>query len=206
MARPEVSAKKRNHAATLQQIKVRRTCTAGSGLGYNESEGQRKKDRQRPENNKGIHKQAIDLVTAPASTATINLAAHLKGIHELISDVSFQPQQPVRSAAVALETWSLLGKRTDMIPDTVTLIIWLIAGVAGGSAVGDLLKGFDLGLLRNVVAGGVGGVVGAKILELLIPALRGLDVVPVVGQAIVAAASGAAFTVVVSAVGPWRRR
>jgi len=99
-----------------------------------------------------------------------------------------------------------LGKRTDMIPDTVTLIIWLIAGVAGGSAVGDLLKGFDLGPLRNVVAGAVGGVIGAKILELLFPALRGLNVAPVVGQAIVAAASGAAFTVVASAVGPWRRR
>jgi hypothetical protein len=37
-----------------------------------------------------------------------------------------------------------LGKGTDMNPDTVTLIIWLIAGIAGGSAVGDLLKGFDL--------------------------------------------------------------
>ena len=93
-----------------------------------------------------------------------------------------------------------------MIPDTVTLIIWLIGGVAGGSAVGDLVKGFDLGPLRNVVAGAVGGVIGAKIVELLFPALSGLDVVSVVGQAIVAAASGAAFTVVASAVGPWRRR
>jgi hypothetical protein len=33
-----------------------------------------------------FHKQAIDLVTAPASTATINLAADLKSIHELISN------------------------------------------------------------------------------------------------------------------------
>ena len=98
-----------------------------------------------------------------------------------------------------------LGRRIDMIPDTVTLIIWLIGGVAGGSAVGDLVKGFDLGPLRNVVAGAVGGVIGAKIVELLFPALSGLDVVSVVGQAIVAAASGAAFTVVASAVGPWRR-
>jgi len=54
------------------------------------------------------------------------------------------------------------------------------AGIAGGSAVGDLLKGFDLGPLRNAVAGAVGGVVGAKILELLIPALRGLT--HIVGQ------------------------
>jgi len=87
-----------------------------------------------------------------------------------------------------------------MIPDTVTLIIWLIAGVAGGSAVGDLLKGFDLGPLRNVVAGAVGGIIGAKILELLIPAFRGLDVVPIVGQVMAGAASGAALTVVAGAV------
>jgi hypothetical protein len=87
-----------------------------------------------------------------------------------------------------------------MVPDTVTLIIWLIAGVAGGSAVGDLLKGFDLGPLRNVVAGAVGGIIGAKILELLIPALRGLDVVPIVGQVMAGAASGAALTVVAGAV------
>jgi uncharacterized membrane protein YeaQ/YmgE (transglycosylase-associated protein family) len=83
----------------------------------------------------------------------------------------------------------------SVVPDTVSLIIWLIAGVAGGSAVGDLLKGFDLGPLRNAVAGAVGGVIGAKILELLFPALRGLDVVPIVGQVIGAFASGAALTV-----------
>jgi len=115
MSRPELSAKKRNHAAAVQQIKVRsfQPAPAGSGLGYSEGEGhRRRKDRQRPENKKGILKQAIDLVTGPASTATINLAADLKSTHELISDVFFQPQhadnhssenqQPkVRSAAVA---------------------------------------------------------------------------------------------------------
>ena len=93
-----------------------------------------------------------------------------------------------------------------MIPDTVTLIIWLIAGVAGGSAVGDLLKGFDLGPLRNVVAGAVGGVIGAKILEFLIPALRGFNIGPIVGQVLGAAASGAALTVVAGAVIRRRRR
>jgi len=36
----------------------------------------------------------------------------------------------------------------------------------------------------NIVAGGIGGVIGAKIVRLLIPALRGLDVGPIVGQVI----------------------
>ena len=88
------------------------------------------------------------------------------------------------------------------MPDTVSLIIWLIAGLSGGFAVRDLLRWdfFDLDPVQNAVAGAVGGVVGAKILELLIPALRGLDVVPIVGQVIVGAASGAALTFVADAV------
>jgi uncharacterized membrane protein YeaQ/YmgE (transglycosylase-associated protein family) len=93
------------------------------------------------------------------------------------------------------------------MPDTVSLIIWLIAGVSGGFAVGDVLKGnFDLGPARNALAGAVGGVVGAKILQFLIPALNGFDIIPIVGQVIAAAASGVALTVVAGAVGPWRRR
>ena len=100
-----------------------------------------------------------------------------------------------------------VGKRLNMIPDTVILIIWLIGGVAGGSAVGDLLRGnFDLGPARNAIAGAVGGVAGGKILELLIPALSGFGIIPIVGQVIVAAASGAALTVVAGRVGPWRQR
>ena len=87
------------------------------------------------------------------------------------------------------------------MPDTVSLIIWLIAGLSGGFAVRDFFTR-DLGLdpVQNAVVGAVGGVVGAKILELLIPALGGLDVVPIVGQVIVGAASGAALTVVAGAV------
>ena len=87
------------------------------------------------------------------------------------------------------------------MPDTVSLIIWLIAGLSGGFAVRDLLRrNFDLDPVQNAVVGAVGGVVGAKILELLIPALRGLDVVPIVSQVIVGAVSGAALTVVADAV------
>jgi hypothetical protein len=63
-----------------------------------------------------------------------------------------------------------------------------------------LLKGdYDLGP-GNTVAGGIGGVVGAQVLQTLIPALRGFDIGPVVGQVIGAAASGAVLTVLTAAV------
>jgi hypothetical protein len=98
------------------------------------------------------------------------------------------------------------SRRLEIVPDIVALIIWLLAGVTGGSAAGELLKGdYDLGP-GNIVAGGIGGVVGAQILELLIPALSGLDVGPIIGQAIVAAASGAFLTVVTGAVRARRRQ
>ena len=87
-----------------------------------------------------------------------------------------------------------------MVPDTVSLIIWLIAGVAGGNAAGELLKGdYDLGL-GNILTGLIGGVVGTLIFQTLIPALRGIDFGPIIGQLIVAAASGAVLTVIVGAV------
>ena len=93
------------------------------------------------------------------------------------------------------------------MPDTVSLIIWLIAGLSGGFAARDFLRwNFDLDPVQNAVAGAVGVVVGAKILERLIPALGGLDVVPIVGQVIVGAASGAALTVAADAVIRWNRR
>src|SRR6266704_7150203 len=83
-----------------------------------------------------------------------------------------------------------------MVPDILNLIIWLIAGIAGGNAAGDLLKGdYDLGP-GNTIAGAIGGVIGAAILHALIPGLRGLDVGPMVGQVIGAVAGGAALTVI----------
>ncbi len=92
-----------------------------------------------------------------------------------------------------------------VMPDTLNLIIWLVGGIAGGFAVGDLLKGhYDLGL-SNMAYGAIGGVVGALILQTLIPALRGIDYGPIIGQLIIAAASGAALTVTAGAVTRWRR-
>ena len=91
------------------------------------------------------------------------------------------------------------------MPDTINLIIWLIAGIAGGNAAGDLLKGhYDLGL-GNTGYGAIGGVVGALILQTLIPALRGIDYGPIIGQAIIAGASGAILTVIAGAVTRWRQ-
>ena len=91
------------------------------------------------------------------------------------------------------------------MPDIVNLIIWLIAGVAGGNAVGELLKGdYDLGP-GNTVAGAIGGVVSTLILQALIPALRGIDYGPIIGQLVVAAASGAVLTVITGAVQSRRR-
>ena len=90
------------------------------------------------------------------------------------------------------------------MPDTISLIIWLIAGITGGFVVGDFLQG-RLDPARNAVAGAVGGVIGAQILQLVIPALRGLDIVPIVGQAIGAFAGGAAFTIVAGLVIRWYR-
>lgn len=88
------------------------------------------------------------------------------------------------------------------MPDILALIIWLIAGIGGGNAAGELVKrGYDLGVLGNTLAGAIGGVVGALILQTLIPNLRGVNEVgPVLGQLIGAVASGAVLTIIARAV------
>ena len=86
-----------------------------------------------------------------------------------------------------------------MMPDTLNLIIWLIAGVTGGIAAGELLKGYDLGP-GNMVSGAIGGFVGARILEAQFPAWGGIDSGALIGQVIVAAVSGAVLTVIAGVV------
>ena len=54
--------------------------------------------------------------------------------------------------------------------------------------------------------GAIGGVVGSLILQALIPALRGLDYGPIIGQVLVAATSGAILTVIAGAVQNWRQK
>src|SRR5215475_5764933 len=96
-----------------------------------------------------------------------------------------------------MERWA---RRLDIVPDIVNLIIWLIAGVAGGNAAGELLKGnYDLGP-ANTVAGGIGGVVVAFILQAVFPDyLGGVDFGPIIGQVVIAVASGAVLTVLTGA-------
>jgi uncharacterized membrane protein YeaQ/YmgE (transglycosylase-associated protein family) len=102
-----------------------------------------------------------------------------------------------------MQKWA---RRPYIVPDTLSLIIWFIAGVAGGNAAGDLLKGdYDLGV-GNTIAGAIGGVVGALILQGLVPALSGFNFGPILGQAIGAAACGAVLTVIVSVVQTRRRK
>jgi uncharacterized membrane protein YeaQ/YmgE (transglycosylase-associated protein family) len=98
------------------------------------------------------------------------------------------------------------GQGDPLVFDIVALVIWAIAGVIGGMAAGELLKGnYDLGP-GNAVAGAIGGVVGAQFLGVLIPALRDFDFGPVVSQLIVAAVSGAALTIIAGTVKIWRGR
>ena len=91
------------------------------------------------------------------------------------------------------------------MPDIVNFIIWLIGGVTGGCGAGEFFKGnYDQGP-GNMLTGAIGGVVGALILQTLIPNLRGIDYGPIIGQVIIAAASGAVLTVIVGAVKSRRR-
>src|SRR5262245_13943339 len=91
-----------------------------------------------------------------------------------------------------------------VMPDTLNLIIWLVAGIAGGKAVGDLLEGHYVLGVRNTGYGALRGVVGRLMIQTLMPALRCIAYGTMVGQLIVAAASGAALTVIASAVVRWR--
>ena len=91
------------------------------------------------------------------------------------------------------------------MPDIVALIIWLVAGVMGGMATGEYLMGdYDLGP-GSAVTGAIGGVVVAGILQIMIPALGGFDIGPILGQFIGAAVGGAVLTVVTGAVNRWRQ-
>src|SRR5262249_17051179 len=97
------------------------------------------------------------------------------------------------------------ARRVNMVPDVLNLIIWLVAGVAGGNAAGELLKGdYDLGP-GNTTFGAVGGVVAAYILQTFIPAVRGIGFGPIIWQIIIAVVSGAVLTIIVAAVKKRRR-
>ena len=66
----------------------------------------------------------------------------------------------------------------------------------GRECSGDLFESYDLASLT----GAIGGVVGALILQAMIPTLSGLDLFPLVSQVIAATASDAVLTVIAGAV------
>ena len=78
--------------------------------------------------------------------------------------------------------------RLHIVPDIEALIIWLFVTATSGMAAGELLKGGFRSGIGNIGAGALGGAAGAQILSLLIPALSGSDVGPIVGQATASAA------------------
>jgi uncharacterized membrane protein YeaQ/YmgE (transglycosylase-associated protein family) len=91
------------------------------------------------------------------------------------------------------------------MPDIVSLVIWLIAGAAVGMAINELLMG-DYGLgPGGLFTGAIGGIVGAEILLILMPALGGFDIRPVLGQITGAAVGGAVLTVLTGVFNRWRQ-
>ena len=86
--------------------------------------------------------------------------------------------------------------------DLTSLIIQLLAGVAGRNAVGKSIPIADLGALGNSIAGAIGGAGGGQLLLLLIPALASaassgsLDIGALIGQVVGGGAGGAILTVV----------
>ena len=74
----------------------------------------------------------------------------------------------------------------------INLIVWLMAGLTGGRGAGDYYR---LGP-GSMVAGAIGGVVGALIFQVLIPDLGGIRIGPLIVQLIVAVVSGAVLTVI----------
>jgi hypothetical protein len=56
----------------------------------------------------------------------------------------------------------------DRNVDIVSLIIQLVAGAAGGNIVGALAKNLSLGTAGNTIAGAVGGLGGAQILDMIL--------------------------------------
>jgi hypothetical protein len=86
----------------------------------------------------------------------------------------------------------------------INLIIQLIAGAAGGNAIGSAQKNLDLGMLGNTIAGALGGAGGGTLLTALLPMLAGsgggVDIGAILGQAVGGGAAGAIVTAVVGLI------
>jgi hypothetical protein len=86
-----------------------------------------------------------------------------------------------------------------MDANIVNLIIQIVAGLIGGTAVGSRMDNVNLGGLGNAIAGAVGGIGGGQILGALVPALsgtEGMDLGAIIGQVVGSGAGGAILTII----------
>ncbi|MBI2717167.1 MAG: hypothetical protein HY245_09260 [Rhizobiales bacterium] len=94
--------------------------------------------------------------------------------------------------------------------DIVSLIIQLVAGAVGGNAVGSVLKDKSLGSTGNSIAGAIGGVILAQIIQRLTgvavapdaaaAATSGLNIGTIIKELIASGAGGAILTAIVGFV------
>jgi hypothetical protein len=86
----------------------------------------------------------------------------------------------------------------------IGLIIQLIAGGVGGNIVGSTLKQYDLGVIGNTIAGIVGGGVGAQIIGALVGGGAGMgggiDIGSIIGQIASSGVGGGILMVVVGLI------
>jgi uncharacterized membrane protein YeaQ/YmgE (transglycosylase-associated protein family) len=102
---------------------------------------------------------------------------------------------------MARQTRELLQEsHITMDPQIISWIVSLIAGGAGGTIVGALLKNRNLSPMLNTVLGLVGGGLGGKVLPMLIPAVGGLfgGDANYAGTGVLSALVGALLPVIVS--------
>ncbi|MBM3520354.1 MAG: hypothetical protein FJX63_06260 [Alphaproteobacteria bacterium] len=93
--------------------------------------------------------------------------------------------------------------------DIVSLIIQIIAGAVGGNAAGAALKQKSLGTAGNSIAGAVGGLILAQVIELLTgapvsadaaAAAASMDIGALIKELIASGAGGAILTAIVGMV------
>src|SRR5262245_13098915 len=94
------------------------------------------------------------------------------------------------------------GLRWRLAMNLTALIIQLIAGALGGTAVGNVAKDVNLGPLGNSIAGVLGGGIGGQILNSILgiggaTAASGLDIGSIVSAFLTGGVSGGLTALVV---------
>ncbi len=74
------------------------------------------------------------------------------------------------------------------------ILIQLLGGLGGGSAIASMLKKFSLGPLGNTLAGLVGGLAGGQLTGLLNIASGSTDIVALLGNLVGGGVGGAVVT------------